>query len=114
MRHPDRAGSTAGASAPLSGPRAHRCVRGPFRARVSGRKIAQVTFFVDGKRRRTVKATRGRTVFSLRLNPLAQSLRVHRITAKIRFTPRSGAKARRLRLVYQRCSTAAVRPRFTG
>ena len=31
-----------------------------------------------------------------------------RITAKVRFTAGSGAKARTLRLVYQRCSKAAV------
>jgi hypothetical protein len=105
-------GSTTRASARLTGP--HRYVRGPFTARVSGREIAQVTFFVDGKRRRTVKARRGRTVFPLRVNPLAQSFKVHRITAKIRFTAASGAKTRTLRLVYQRRSTAAVRPRFTG
>jgi hypothetical protein len=105
-------GSAVGVSARLSGPR--RCVRGPFRARVSGREIAQVTFFVDAKSRRTVKATSGRTVFSLRVNPLVQGFGVHRITAKVRFTADSGAKARTLHLVYQRCSKAAVRPRFTG
>jgi hypothetical protein len=105
-------GSTAGASARLSGPR--RCVGGPFRARVSGRAIARVTFFVDGKRRRTVEATGGRTVFSLRVNPLGQNLGVHRITATVGFTADSGAKARTLRLVYQRCAKAAVKPRFTG
>jgi hypothetical protein len=106
------AGSTAGASARLRGP--HRCIRGPFRARVNGRQIAQVTFFVDAKRRRTVHATSGQTVFSLRVNPLEQNLKIHRITAKVRFTTNSGATARTLRLVYQRCSKAAVRPRFTG
>jgi ice-binding like protein len=105
-------GSTARPSVRLTGP--GRYVRGPFRVRVRGREIAQVTFYVDGKRRRTVKAKRGRTVFSLHVNPLAQSFRVHRITAKIRFTAASGAKARTLRLVYQRRSTAAVSPRFTG
>jgi hypothetical protein len=104
-------GSTTGASARLSGPRG--CVGGPLRARVSGREIARVTFFVDGERRRTVKATRGRTVFSLRVEPLGQNLGAHRITAKVRFTADSGAKARTLRLVYQRCK-AAVKPRFTG
>jgi hypothetical protein len=101
-----------GASARLSGPR--RCVRGPFRARVGGREITQVTFFVDAKRRRTVHATIGRTVFSLRVNPLGQNFGVHRITAKVRFTASSGAKTRTLRLVYQRCSKAAAKPRFTG
>jgi hypothetical protein len=107
-----------GPTARLTGPR--RCVEGPFRARVSGRKIAQVTFFVDGKRRQTVKATRGRTVFSVRVNPLVRGFAVHRITAKVRFVAGSGAKARArtLRLVYQRCSVAGAGvtppPRFTG
>jgi hypothetical protein len=109
-------GGQGGPTARLTGPR--RCVEGPFRARVSGRKIAQVTFFVDGKRRQTVKATRGRTVFSVRVNPLAQGLAVHRITAKVRFVAGSGAKTRTLRLVYQRCSVAGAGvtppPRFTG
>jgi hypothetical protein len=105
-------GSTAGASARMSGPR--RCVGGPFSARVSGREIARVTFFVDGKRRRAVRATGGRTVFSLRVDPLGQNLGVHHITAEVRFTADSGAKTRTLRLVYRRCSKAAVTPRFTG
>jgi ice-binding like protein len=109
---PGAGSTTTGASARLSGPR--RCVGGPFRARVSGRKIAQVTFFVDAKRRRTINATSGQTVFSLRVDPRGQNFGVHRITARVRFTAPSGAKARRLRLVYQRCSKAAVRPRFTG
>jgi hypothetical protein len=115
------AGSTTGspsagsAAARLSGPK--RCVGAPFRARVTGRQIAQVTFFVDGKRRQTVKATPGRIVFSLRVDPRGQDSRVHRITARVRFTAGSGAKARTLRLVYQRCSTAGAGvtpPRFTG
>jgi hypothetical protein len=109
---PSSAGDTARATARMSGPR--RCVSGPFRARVSGRRIAQVTFFVDGKRRRTVKAAEGRTVFSLRVDPREQDRGAHRITAKVRFTAGSGAQARTLRLVYQRCSQGAVRPRFTG
>jgi hypothetical protein len=102
---------TAGASARLRGPR--RCVDNAFRARVSGRQISRVTFFVDAKRRRTINATAGQTVFSLRINPARQNLGVHRITAKVRFTD-SAAKSRTLRLVYQRCSKAAVSPRFTG
>ena len=101
-------GGSAGAFARLSGPR--RCVGAPFRARVSGREITRVTFFVDAKRRQTVKATGGQTVFSLRVNPLGQNFGVHRITAKVRFTAASGAKGRTLGLVYQRCSKAGVRP----
>ena len=100
------------ASARLSGPR--RCVEVAFRAHVRGRRIAQVAVFVDGSHRRTVNARRGRTVFSLRVDPRGQDLGAHHIIARVRFTAGSGARTRRLRLAYQRCSTAAVRPRFTG
>jgi hypothetical protein len=109
------AGNTVRTSVRLRGPR--RCVGAPFRARVTGRQIAQVTFFVDGKRRGTVKAKRGRTVFSLRVDPRGQDSRVHRITARIRFTASSGAASRTLRLVYTRCSktgAGVTPPRFTG
>jgi hypothetical protein len=104
-------GSTR-ATGRLSGPK--RCVGSPFTARVSGREIAQVTFFVDGRRRRTVKAKTGRSVFALRLDPRGQSGEVHRVTAEVRFTSASGAKARKLRLVYRRCSALVTRPHFTG
>jgi Ice-binding-like len=106
------AGDSSSASARLHGPSG--CVRRPFRARVSGREIAQVTFFVDATRRATVKAKTGQTVFSIRLDPRGQNVGMHRITAKVRFTADSATKARTLRLVYQRCSTTAGRPRFTG
>jgi hypothetical protein len=114
------AGNTVRNSARLRGPRGpQRCVGAPFRARVTGRQIAQVTFFVDGKRRATVKAKRGRSVFSLRVDPRGQDSRVHRITARIRFTASSGAAPRTLRLVYTRCSkpgagAGVTPPRFTG
>ena len=99
----------------LRGPQ--RCAGTPFRTRVTGRQIAQVAFFVDGKHRQTVKAKPGRTVFSLRVDPRGQDSRVHRITARIRFRASSGAAARTLRLVYTRCSkpgAGVTPPRFTG
>jgi len=105
-------GRAAGASARLSGPR--HCVAGDFRARVRGRRIAAVTFFVDGRRHRTVRAAPGRTVFTLRVDPRRQGGGVHRINARVRFTAASGAKTRTLRFAYQRCAAADVRPRFTG
>ncbi len=107
------AGGTGGpASARLSGP--HGCVGGPFAVRVRGRAIAQVRFFVDGRRRHTVDAKEGRTVFLLRVNPRGQDSGMHRITARVRFSAASGAKARRLRFAYVRCSKMAAGPRFTG
>ena len=71
-------------------------------------------FFVDGRRRQTVNAKEGRTVFLLRVNPRGQDSGTHRITARVRFSAASGAKARRLHFVYVRCSNVAAGPRFTG
>ncbi len=75
-----------------------------------------MTFYVDGKRRSTVKAKRGRTVFLLRVNPSRYSRRVHHIVARISYTAASGRRARTLRVVYQRCARAGVTspPRFAG
>jgi ice-binding like protein len=109
---PSASPSAGRATARLSGPSA--CVDAAFVARVRGRRIAQVAFSVDGRFRRTVRAVPGRTVFSLRVDPGEQSPRVHRITARVRFTPRSGARTRTLRFAYRRCAAAETKPRFTG
>jgi hypothetical protein len=105
-------GAATTGSARLRGPSG--CVSGPFLARVSGRQIAQVTFFVDRKRHRTVKAKAGQTMFSLRINARGQGVGMHRVIAEVRFSADSATKARTLRLVYQRCSDTPGRPRFTG
>ena len=106
------AGDSTRASARLRGPSG--CVARPFWARVSGRQIDRVTFFVDANRRRTVKTNTARTVFSLRVNPRKQRPGTHRITATVNFSADSHAKARTLRLIYQRCAKTAGTPRFTG
>jgi hypothetical protein len=98
-------------SARLRGPA--RCVHGLFRARVTGHGIAQVSYYVDGRLRRTIKAKAGQTVFALLTVPRARSFAIHRITAKVRFA-RAGTKTRTLRMVYQRCSRATATPQFAG
>ncbi len=114
---PPGAGGTPGlpgTTPRLRGPT--RCVNAPFSVRATGRGIARVTFYVDGKRRSTVKAAPGRSVFSLRVNPSKYSSRVHHVVAWIGYTAASGRRARTLRVVYQRCARAGVTspPRFTG
>jgi hypothetical protein len=87
------------------------CVKQAFRARVRGRSIASVTFFVDG--RKVKKVRRGGT-FSLKVNPARYGLGRHKIVAVVRFTAASETKARRLPLTFRRCAQGAVAPRFTG
>jgi hypothetical protein len=80
---------------------------------VSGRAIAKVTFYIDGRRLTTVHAKRGRKRFSLTIHPRGQDHRVHRVTARVTFTPKSRTTARKLRLIYRRSSPPSL-PRFTG
>jgi hypothetical protein len=87
------------------------CVKQAFRARVSGRSIASVTFYVDG--RKIKKVGRGGP-FSLKVNPTRYGLGRHKLVALVRFTAASGTKARKLPLTFRRCAQGAVAPRFTG
>ena len=103
--------STAPGRATLSGPSGP--VRKPFDVTVTGRQIQSVTFSVDGKRIRTVRAKKGRKKFKVRINPRGQSRRVHRVTARITFSRASGTRSTVRRLTY-RTTTVTRAPRFTG
>ena len=85
------------------------CVDGPFRVRVSGEDISDVTFFVDGRRRRTVEGGE----FSLRIDPREQSRRVHRVRADARFSGAGASSPETMSLIYQRCPQNAPVVRFT-
>jgi hypothetical protein len=114
---PGQLGTARLAPGPRTGPRrgpprAGRCASAPFTVRVTGRRIRQVTFFLDGRRIGRVNSRPGRTVFSMRDDPRDENAAAHRITARVRFTTASGTRARTLRLTFRRCQS--VQPRFTG
>jgi hypothetical protein len=98
-------------SANLSGPSAP--VSGPFTVTVTGREIQTVVFYVDGQRIRVVRARPGQTRFRLRINPRGQSRRVHRVTARVRYTTRSRSGSTTRRYTYRRIAPPPV-PLFTG
>ncbi len=87
------------------------CVKQAFRARVRGRSIASVTFFVDGRK---VKKVRRGDAFTLKVKPQRYGFGRHKVVAVVRFRAESGTKARRLPLTFRRCAQGAVAPRFTG
>ncbi len=91
-----------------------RSVSGPFPVSVTGRAIASVAFYVDNRRIGTVHAIPGRTKFSVTINPRGQTRRVHRVTARVTFTPRSRTASTSLRTTYRRVVTGPRGPRFTG
>jgi hypothetical protein len=110
------AGVTARAArgtAALRGPRA--CPRTTsVAATVTGRQIRRVTFFVRGKRVKTVtKADRnGRWTLKVRTSSLRRG--ANAVVARVQFTAASGTKTRSLRITVTRCAARAVQPQFTG
>lgn len=98
-------------SARLRGPSV--CTRVPaLRATVTGHEITKVTFYVDGKRIRTLTRpdARGRWSLSTRV----RSFGTHRVRATVEFTRASGTQAKTLRLSFARCRATVARPQFTG
>lgn len=88
------------------------CVKTAFRARVRGRSISAVTFFVDG--RRVKRITGSRPVYRLKVRPSRYGFGRHKIIARVEFMPASGTPTRRLPLTFRRCAQGTVAPRFTG
>src|SRR3954454_8495582 len=89
-----------------------RCATRAARITVSGRLISRVTFFVNGRRVRTVAVPSGGTRVTVSV-PLRRS-GAARQTVTARVTFRNGAAARTLTARATRCAAAAVRPQFTG
>src|SRR5919204_672895 len=92
-------------SAKLSGPSGCPTTNA-IAATVSGRRIVKVTFYVDGKRVKTLtKANKGgRWVLPLNVKRLAFG--THRVEAKVQFAKSSQTKAKTLRLSFSRCHAA--------
>jgi hypothetical protein len=83
-------------------------------ARVTGRSIVRVTFFVDDKKVKTLdKPNRGRTwMLSMRLRGLKYG--THRVKARVEFARSSQTRPKTLPISFSRCGSGPVRPKFTG
>ena len=102
--------SVASGRAQLRGPSG--CVHTAFRARVTGRSIASVTFYVDGK---LIKRIGGkRATYAIKVKPRHYGFGRHRVVARVRFLAASGTAPRTLRLTFRRCAQDEIAPRFTG
>jgi uncharacterized repeat protein (TIGR01451 family) len=88
------------------------CVKQAFRARVTGRSIASVAFYVDG--RLAKKFTGTRASYAYKVHPRRYGLGRHRVVARVTFVAGSGTEPRTLRLTFRRCARGTVAPRFTG
>jgi hypothetical protein len=83
-------------------------------ATVTGRKIAKVTFYIDGRKVKTLTKPNKRGGWSLSVNMRKIAYGSHRVVAKVQFTKASGTKTKSLRLSFSRCGANNVRPQFTG
>jgi hypothetical protein len=90
------------------------CVTQNFNVTVTGRQIRRVTFFLDGKRIKTLRRPNARRAYRIAVRPGRLKLGTHRIVARTTFMPESETRSRDLRVVFQRCARAASRPKFTG
>jgi hypothetical protein len=83
-------------------------------ATVTGKRIVKVTFYVDGKKVKTLtRANKGsRWVLPLNVRRLAYGS--HRVQAKVQFAKSSTTKTKTMRLSFSRCGAAAAQPQFTG
>ena len=94
----------------LNGPSG--CVKQAFRASVSGRSIAAVAFYVDGKLVKRIAKERAR--YTVKVKPGRLGFGRHRVIARVKFVAESGTSAQALPLTFRRCAQGAVQPRFTG
>jgi hypothetical protein len=89
-----------------------RCATRTARITVSGRLIRRVTFFVNGRRVRTVTVRSGQTRVSVSVPVRRSGAARQTVTARVTF--RNGATSRTLTAHATRCAAGAVSPKFTG
>jgi hypothetical protein len=83
-------------------------------ASVSGRRIVKVTFYVDGKKVKTLTKANKNGRWVLPMNVKRFAFGTHRVRVTVQFAKSSQTKARTLRLSFSRCHPAVVKPQFTG
>jgi hypothetical protein len=100
-------------SARLSGP--HGCpTTNAVAASVSGRRIVKVTFYVDGRKVKTLTKANRQGKWVLPMDVKRFAFGTHRVRVTVQFAKSSQTKARTLRLSFNRCHPAVVKPQFTG
>jgi hypothetical protein len=85
------------------------CAGRTVKATVKGRRIAQVTFLLDGRK---VKVVQGAGSYSVKSSTLEAG--VHRIKARVTYESASATKSRTHLVTFQRCIKRKIEPRFAG
>jgi hypothetical protein len=92
-----------------------KCVPRRFKAFVTGRRIARVRFYVDGKLVSEVTRPNGPGLSYQRvINPAKFSDGKHRVVAKVKFLASAQTREVTRSFTFTRCASAAKAVRFTG
>lgn len=84
------------------------CIATNFAARVTGKQIASVTFYIDGKKVKTVYGTSA----ALTVVPTKYKKGIHRVNAVVTFIDEAQTAPRTLKSTFFRC--IKPKPKFTG
>jgi uncharacterized repeat protein (TIGR01451 family) len=109
---PETVTSVTPGSAKLRGPTG--CPTRATTAAVTGKRITKVTFYVDGKKVKTVTRPDSKGRWSLGINPRKFAFGSHKVRVTVEFAANSGTKTKTLQLSFNRCRPAIVKPKFTG
>ena len=86
-----------------------------FHATVTGRQIARVRFYVDGKLVSTKTRANGPgNSYRYQVDPAKYSGGTHRVVARITFRAAARTAATTKTFTFRRCGRSAVAPGFTG
>lgn len=86
----------------LTGPT--RCVKAPFKVRITGRRIARVKITIDRRPVKTFRASLGDgRLFVLKVNPARYGAGTHRLRAIVTYAKESRTAPRKLALGFRRC-----------
>jgi hypothetical protein len=84
------------------------------KATVTGKRIVKVTFYVNGKKVKTLTRPDSKGRWSITLKPKTLPYGSHRVRAAVQFAADSQTKPKTLTLTFNRCRPAIVSPKFTG
>jgi len=102
----------APASAKLRGPTG--CMARTAKVSVTGKRISQVTFTVDGRSKKIVKQADSAGRFGLSVSRAKLRTGTHRVRARVVFLAGSSATGKTLVMSLNKCRPAVVKPAFTG
>ena len=92
--------------------RAMSCVARTTPVYVKGRQLQSATFFLDGRKVKTVTGPDKSGRYGIKVNTRKLSFGVHRVKILVAFIPASQTKSKILRVLIFRCRPP--KPKFTG